>query len=53
MINFKTFRRKWLNTRIKGDGIDPDNYKRHFQHAIINLEQNQLEERIPELRRTA
>ena len=53
MINFKTFRKKWLNTEMRGERIDQDNYKRHFQIAIINLEQNLIEERIPELRKTA
>ena len=53
MINFKTFRRRWLNTNLRNEGIDQDNYKKHFQLAIINLEQNLIEERIPELRKTA
>jgi hypothetical protein len=53
MINFKTFRRRWLNSKFRQEGIDQENYKKHFQLAIINLEQNLIEERIPELRKTA
>ena len=53
MINFKTLRKKWIEPTIRFNSVDQKDYKRHFQEAIINLEQNRLEERNPELRKIA
>jgi len=53
MINFKTLSKKWIVTTDKHGRVDPQNYKKHFQMAIINLEQNMIEERMPELKRSA
>ena len=53
MINFKTLRKRWIEPTIRFNSVDPRDYKRHFQEAIINLEQNRIEEHIPELRKTA
>lgn len=53
MINFKIIRKKWLNPKVKANVVDQHDYQKHFQMAIINLEQNLIEERMPELKRTA
>ena len=53
MINFKKLRNTWLIPSYKPSSVDPRDYKKHFQLAVINLEQNMIEERMPELRKTA
>ena len=53
MINFKIVRKKWLVPKVKTSSIDQQDYQKHFQLAIINLEQNLIEEKMPELKRTA
>ncbi len=51
MINLKKISNGWLQTKLAKEEMDQQDYKRHFQLAIINLEQNLIEERIPELQR--
>ena len=53
MIHFKKIRNGWLKTKLNKEGINQQDYKKHFQLAIINLEQNLIEERIPELQKIA
>ncbi len=53
MSNLKKVNSGWLRTKLNKEDIDQQDYKRHFQLAIINLEQNLIEERLPELQRTA
>jgi hypothetical protein len=53
MINLKKISNSWLKDKINKDEIDQQDYKKHFQLAIINLEQNLIEERIPELQKSA
>jgi hypothetical protein len=53
MINFKIIRKKWLNPTIRRSSVDLQDYQKHFQMAIINLEQNLIEERMPELKKSA
>ena len=53
MIHFKKISNSWLNTNLNKEEINQQDYKKHFQLAIINLEQNLIEERIPELQKTA
>ena len=53
MINLRKVSSNWLKTKLDKEDIDQQDYKKHFQLAIINLEQNLIEERIPELQRTA
>ena len=53
MINFKKISKGWLNVKLSDEEIDQRDYKKHFQLAIINLEQNLIEERLPELQKTA
>jgi hypothetical protein len=53
MINLSKVSNSWLKTKLDKEDIDQQDYKKHFQMAIINLEQNLIEERIPELQRTA
>ena len=52
MINFKKIRNGWLEAKLNKEEIDQQGYKKHFQLAIINLEQNLIEERIPELQKS-
>ena len=53
MINFKKISNGWLKAKLNKEEINQQDYKKHFQLAIINLEQNLIEERIPELQKTA
>ena len=53
MIHFKKISNGWLKTNLNKEEINQQDYKKHFQLAIINLEQNLIEERIPELQKTA
>ena len=53
MINFKTVRKKWLIPKVHTSSVDQQNYQKHFQLAIINLEQNLIEERMPEFKKSA
>ena len=53
MINLKKVSNGWLKTKLNKEEIDQQDYKKHFQLAIINLEQNLIEERIPELQKSA
>ena len=53
MINFKKISNGWLKTKLNKEEVNQQDYKKHFQLAIINLEQNLIEERIPELQKTA
>lgn len=53
MINLKKISSGWLKTKLNKEEIDQQDYKKHFQLAIINLEQNLIEERIPELQKSA
>ena len=53
MINFKKISNGWLKTKLHKEDMDQQDYKKHFQLAIINLEQNLIEERIPELEQSA
>ena len=53
MINFKKINAGWLKTKLDKEELDQQDYKKHFQLAIINLEQNLIEERIPELQMLA
>lgn len=53
MINFKKISNGWLQTKLNKEEMDQQDYKKHFQLAIINLEQNLIEERIPELQKSA
>ena len=53
MIHFKKISNSWLKTNLNKEEINQQDYKKHFQLAIINLEQNLIEERIPELQKTA
>jgi hypothetical protein len=53
MINLKKIRVSWLKTRLSEEEIDQQDYKKHFQMAVINLERNLIEERLPELQKTA
>lgn len=53
MINLKTVKFDWPKPKYSKDIHEIEEYRKHFQLAIINLEQNLIEERIPELKRTA
>ena len=53
MINFKKITNGWLHAKLDKEEMDQRDYNRHFQLAVINLEQNLIEERIPELRKSA
>ena len=53
MINFKIIRKKWLNPKVSRSNVNHYDYQKHFQMAIINLEQNLIEERMPELKKSA
>lgn len=53
MINMKKISKGWLKTKLNKEEMNQQEYKKHFQLAIINLEQNLIEERIPELQKTA
>ena len=53
MINLKKISNSWLKTKLDKEEMDQQEYKKHFQLAIINLEQNLIEERIPELQKSA
>ena len=53
MINFKKISKGWLNVKLGEEEMDQRDYKKHFQLAIINLEQNLIEERLPELQKSA
>ena len=53
MINFKIIRKKWLNPKVNQSSVNHHDYQKHFQMALINLEQNLIEERIPELKISA
>jgi hypothetical protein len=53
MINIKPTKSAWSKPKLSKEELDFENYKKHFQLAIINLEQNLIEERIPELKKTA
>ena len=53
MINLKKISNSWLKTKLNKEEMDQHEYKKHFQLAIINLEQNLIEERIPELQKSA
>ena len=53
MINIKKIGNGWLKTKLNKEEMNQQEYKKHFQLAIINLEQNLIEERIPELQKTA
>ena len=53
MINLKKISNSWLKTKLNKEEMDQQEYKKHFQLAIINLEQNLIEERIPELQKSA
>jgi hypothetical protein len=53
MINLKKISNSWLKAKISKDEMDQQDYKKHFQLALINLEQNLIEERIPELQKSA
>ena len=53
MINLKTKRIDWPKPKYSKDSHELNEYRKHFQLAIINLEQNLIEERMPELKRTA
>ena len=53
MINIKKIGNGWLKTKLNKEEMNQQDYKKHFQLAIINLEQNLIEERIPELQKTA
>ena len=53
MINFKIIRKQWLIPRVSQSSVNHRDYQKHFQMALINLEQNLIEERMPELKRSA
>ena len=53
MINFKTSKKSWGKSKLDEGEKYLQEYKKHFQLALINLEQNKIEERMPEFRRTA
>ena len=53
MINFKKSKKVWGKNNLNLEDKYLQEYKKHFQLALINLEQNLIEERMPELRRTA
>ena len=53
MINFKKISTGWMATKLNKEEMDQRDYKKHFQLAIINLEQNLIEERLPELQKSA
>ena len=53
MINFKNSKKAWSKNKFNEGDKNLQEYKKHFQLALINLEQNLIEERMPEFRRTA
>lgn len=53
MINFKTIRKRWLFPKVQTRSVDQKDYQKHFQLALINLEQNLIEERLPEFKQSA
>jgi hypothetical protein len=53
MINFKNSKKAWGKNKFNEGDIYLQEYKKHFQLALINLEQNSIEERMPEFRRIA
>lgn len=53
MINIKPLKKAWNKVKSEKDELDQEDYKKHFQLALINLEQNLIEERMPELMKTA
>ncbi|MEN8249240.1 MAG: hypothetical protein ABFS32_09940 [Bacteroidota bacterium] len=53
MINLKTVKIDWPKPKHSKDMHELQDYKKHFQLAVINLEQNLIEERMPELKRSA
>jgi hypothetical protein len=53
MINISTAKSILGKKKMLKEELNNVEYKKHFQLAIINLEQNLIEERIPELKRTA
>ena len=53
MINFKKISVSWLKTKLGEEEMDQRDYKKHFQLAVINLERNLIEERLPELQKSA
>ena len=53
MINIKSNKSLWKKTSLVKEDIDQRDYMKHFQLAIINLEQNLIEERIPILQMSA
>ena len=53
MINIDTTKRILEKKKMVNDELNIIEYKKHFQLAIINLEQNLIEERIPQFKRTA
>ena len=50
MINLKKSKNIWENSKLVKAKLERQKYKRHFQLALINLEQNMIEERMPDLR---
>ncbi len=50
MINLKRSKKNWEASKLMKARLDRQDYKKHFQLAIINLEQNMIEERMPDLR---
>jgi len=53
MINLRKIKKNWLNSKFSTHDINQVDYKKHFQLALINLEQNLIEERMPELQKIA
>jgi|GEM_PF-4421490 len=53
MSNLKPTKKDKFKTKLVKVDLNQHAYKKHFQLAIINLEQNLFEERMPELMKSA
>lgn len=53
MSNMKPLKKDKLKSKLVKVDLNQQEYKKHFQLAVINLEQNLFEERMPELMKTA
>jgi len=53
MINFKKSNKGWEASKEIKATLERQAYKFHFQLSLVNLEQNKIEERMPDLRMTA
>lgn len=50
MINFKKSNKNRGNSKEIKASVERRAYKLHFQLALVNLEQNRIEEKMPDLR---